>query len=230
MTIPERMPCKYNTEHDLHARLHGTICRYKGVPYKVLLDFPTIFLRDLVTGVDVEKIKFDDPEFDISSPELGYMNLVLPLKAPKNYVRYIERLPIKRWRQGICVNHLMFSKIDGNEISHIPGWPVEMWMSTQGFKDMLQDNYPKLDKAFSILEEGEYIDQSPLGNTAAMCDQIAISKDVAMEKTKSGVIQIYFKADNVGWCAPGTRQINVKSSEMGWIISKYLSQFSWKVE
>jgi hypothetical protein len=225
----EKMPCRYDTPNDIQQRLHGTICRYKGEPVYVYYDVPRIRLKHPVTmKILVDEIKEDDPDFDISSPELGYMNFsFLGEKNPKVRVLYVEREPRKRYRQGLCSSHLTYSDITGNSGTlHIPGMAYEHFIKSQGFYDMLVGNYFSLDDVFGALEEEAVM----LGDVKIACTQMALSKDTAIEKTRSGVYQVYFKADNVGWVAPGTRTVNVKSSEVGWVISRYLNQFSWKVE
>jgi hypothetical protein len=224
----ERMPNRYQTENDLSARLHGTICRYKDQPVYVYVDGKNLHLKHPVTRIDIIQIKWDDPDFDISSPELGYFNLLtLSDRSPKNRVFYAERQPVKKWRQGLNPNVLHYSDIEGDpDKSHIPGMPQDHWLADQGFYDMLTNEYPSLNKAFDILEAETFSTKYGIYS----CKEIAISKDTAIQKTKSGVYQVFYKCDNVGWVAPGTRTVNVKSSEMGWIISKFLKEFNWRVE
>lgn len=240
MKIIERMPCLYSTEKDLHDRLHGTICRYKEKPYSVTVEgTELLYLRDIITNKVVHKVPPNDPDFDTSSPELGYFNLILPETKAVMRVVYAERRPRRQYRQGICSTNLSFSTLDGkNTRDHwlIPGYPDSTWMGYPGFIEMLENDYPMLDKAFDILNDRFIPTNIQNHKTGIMEEQLvpveslAISKDTAIQRTDSGVYQIWYKMDNVGWTTPESRVVRVPSGEMGWIVSKYLSQFSWKID
>ena len=204
-----KMPCRYTTGRDLADRLDGTICMYKDEP--VLVGFhseDSLILYHPVTNIKLTTIHPADEHFDISSQELGYINLK---DGDTNLVMYITRPPHKRWRQGLTYGSLTYQDIKGKNIypHHVP---MEHVIRSQGFYDMLVDNYPSIKEALENYE---------------VC---AISKSVALEKTPSGVVQVYFKNQNVGYLLPGTNRVCVPSSDMGWIVSKFLQQFSWEVE
>ncbi len=241
MKITEHMPCKYNTEKDLYDRLNGTLCRYKGKIVVVLVEGLQVSIRDPLNNKFLKYILPNDPDFDLSSPEMGYMNLILPEgKNPKLRVFYAERTPRRQYRQGLCANNIGFGTLDGSAIrevmAQVPGFPESSWIGYPGFIQMLEDDYPTLDEAFYILDVGYTTAKMSDPKTLEFVDTkvevtvMAISKDTAIQKTDSGVYQVWYKCDNVGWMAPGTRTVNVKSSDIGWIVSKYLSLFSWKVE
>lgn len=225
--IEERMPCLYDTENDLVARIGNTIVRYDGKPVLVIVESKTsLYLKHPVSHDTLYSyIKPSDPLLDISCPELGYMNLAIPGKEPRNDVVYVERLPRRQFHQGLLNGQLSYSSLSG-EPHRVPGYPYGLYLESDGFYGMLIDKYPSLDEAFDILEAEEV--KTPGGKTISV-KQLALSKDVALEKTKSGVYQVYFKCDQIGWCTNEKRVVNVRSHEEGWIVSKYLQQFKWKV-
>lgn len=207
--FPLKMPCRYTTGKDLSDRLDGTICMYKGQPVLVSYYSETeLILHHPVTNMKLHVIHPADEDFDISSQELGYINLD---DGGKNLVLYINRLHHKRWKQGLTYGSLSYQDIR-DKVVYPNHTPIEHVIRSQGFYDMLTDNYPTIQQA---LEEYE------------VC---AISKSVALEKTPSGVIQVFFKNQNVGYLLPGTNRVCVPSNDMGWIVSKFLQQFSWEVE
>lgn len=223
MNFDRRMKCSWDTGNDINSRLHGTICQYKGLPVYVQTGKGgnLITLTHPVTGKDVGDIFYDDENFDVSSIEVGYMNLLLDDKAKakygeKNVVIHAVREPQKKWRQGLNSNVVLFYGLDGNPGKfgqYAPGGIL----SSQGFYDSLVGVFPTLDEALFLLNSGEET-------------QLAISKDVALQRLQSEVILVFYKTQNVGYMAPGSKTVIVPSNEKGWIVSKYLQQFSWIVK
>src|ERR1700754_558210 len=131
MKYEERMPCRYDTEKDLVARLGNSIVRYDGKPVRVLVEGKSsLRLCNPVTGEEINTVKPNDPLLDISCPELGYANLPMGVKKPHNKVVYIERIPYRQFHQGLLTNQLMFSDIGGGQ-AHEPGWPYSLWLENQ---------------------------------------------------------------------------------------------------
>lgn len=230
MKYEERMPCRYDTEKDLINRIGSTIIRYGGKPGMCIVHGKNnLVLEHPVTGMTVAAdIKPNDPLLDISCPELGYMNLTSGGRETKNLACYVERLPYRQYHQGIRSDQLSFTMIDPQD-GHIPGYPQNLWINSQGFYDMLIDNYPSLDEAFRWLDDGERKEATKEGILYTIpVNEVAISRDVALKKMKAGVYFVYFKTDEVGWCTED-RVVNVRSHEEGWIVSKYLQEFKWKV-
>lgn len=218
-----RMKCSWDTNHDINSRLHGTICQYKGLPVYVQTGKGggLITLSHPVTGDDVKDIFYDDEDFDVSSIEVGYLNLLLDGKAKAKYdeksiVVHAVREPQKKWRQGLNSNVVVFNGLDGNPGKfgqYAPGGILSTW----GFYNSITGVFPSLDEALTLLNSGEE-------------RELAISKDVALQRLPSEVILVFFKTQNVGFMAPESKTVVVPSNDKGWIVSKYLQQFNWIVK
>lgn len=218
-----RMKCSWNTGNDINSRLHGTICQYMGLPVYVSTGKGNgiITLSNPVTGDHIKDISHDDEDFDVSSIEIGYMNLLLDPKSvlkygEKNIVVHAVREPHKKWRQGLNNNVVVFSGIDGG-LGKFGQYAPGGIFSTQGFYDSIIGVFPPLDVALALLNSGEE-------------NQLAISKDVALQRLPSEVILVFYKTQNVGYMAPESKTVVVPSNEKGWIVSKYLQQFNWVVK
>lgn len=226
----EIVPCLYNTEKDLQARIHGTICRYENVPYFVHVESAKkINLYDLkkfqLVGDEkpILSVSPTDPLFDISSPEIGYMNFDFELefeaKVLKKYtydnisgnmVLYFQRSPTKQWKQGLNYDSTKSYRIDGGHITLPTNWLYIFY--SEGTRNMLKGEYPTVPVAVYRL----------LRMSTEKYKTIAVSKDVALQKTDSDIIQVYVKRDNVGYILPGERTIHVKKDKNSWITRKYL--------
>jgi hypothetical protein len=227
MDFEERMPCRYETENDLVARIGNTIVRYGGkAAYCIVESKNRLHMKHPAThAIIAQEVKPTDPLLDISCPELGYMNAeIISMKDVKTRVIYVERLPRRQFHQGLTAGQLNFSDISGGYYKE-PGYPNGILLENKGFSDMIDGVYPLFDDAFKTLEDGWI----KIGQKLYEINQLALSRDVALERTKSGVYQVYYKCDQVGWCTEKERVVNVRSHEEGWIVSRYLSEFKWKV-
>lgn len=207
-----KMANRYLSQKDLCDRLHGTICRYKDVPVGVqFVTTNCLMLTDVVTGELVAKISPTDPDFDISSPELGYMNYAN--KDFKLNVVYVSRQPIRRYRQGLYLQCCEFNTIDGG----VQRSPYGMnYFGLQGFKNMIMDIYPPLSQARSMLNEGDV--------------EVAISKEIALKKIDSGLHLVYFKTKNIGWIKPDSMCVEMAAGEFDWVAERYLSRLGIEVK
>lgn len=199
--IKKKMNCRYVSNHDLCQYLSGTIVRYKGLPYMFEVDEDNYaHLYDMVTGEPkVEKIRPDDADLDISSPDLGYMNV-------ETGVQYVYRNTARYYKQGICNYNIKFSGIDGK--NNYPGSINSKWL-----KACLLGDYPSLDVALKIITDPD--DKR---------NEIAISRDVALQYRDSGIILIYLKAKEVASFSVNTKKVSLPTSELTWILERYLNQ------
>lgn len=203
-----KMPCRYDTYKDLHDRLHNTICRYNDEPVLVIIDQKSnghakILLYDPPNGNTVkEGINFDDPLFDISSPELGYVN---EMKNGKQTVYYFIRTTAKKYKQGLMSNAMMFKGIDGKQ--------AQLYASdacrTVGFCNMLRQKYPSVSDVIHDLRSEKI-------------KEAAVSQDIALQYTDSGVILVYLRMKNIGFITPGREKVILKNNEVRWIAQKAL--------
>lgn len=218
-----RMKCSWDTNNDIQSRLHGTICQYKGQPVFVGTGKAAglITLSHPVTGNPIVDINYDDEDFDVSSIEVGYINVLLDQKAKqkfneKNIVSYASREPHKKWRQGINSAIVSFVSIDGRNVK-IGQYAPNGILSSQGFYDSICNEFPDVDKALQLLQKG-------------VETQLAISKDVALQQLPSEVVLVFYKTQNVGYMAPMSKTVIVPNNEKGWIVSRYLQQFDWNIK
>lgn len=215
----EKMPCLYDTEKDLQDRIGGTVCRYKGVPYWVQIESAKkINLLDLVTQkAVVVGISPSDPEFDISSAEVGYVNFkytpeqirYMSNKSLGNKVYYLERIPFRRFRQGLCGDSMTSYTIDGE-----PGIPAANLLASKGFYESQVNSWPSIPVALAIFERGQET-------------EIAIGIDTALHKIESGLALVYYRKKNIGWITPGRRsfEIELSKSPDRWVYERVLSKY-----
>lgn len=224
----EIVPCLYDSHKDLSSRLDSTICRYDNVPYFVrIADYNQIWLYDIIhpnSQQPLLKINPKDRLFDISSPELGYLNAD-PKKAIKqsyplldketsgSLVVRIVRLPVRQWKQGINPDCVTFSNISGS--SDIKGMYLsyQSVIYSQGMKDLILGSYPTPSDALDIL----------MSNSRSDFRTVAISREVAFELTESGIIQVYIRTKNIGYILPGNEKVNIKPGPHSWVVQRILS-------
>lgn len=237
----EIVPCLYNTEKDLQARLHGTICRYDNVPVYVsvisskeirLYEPQVMLISRTKEAVPIKAIRPTDELFDISSPEIGYMNYEfatelnpksyvgekLPNTLTGNLVAYVQRSPVKQWKQGVYPDAVLWTDIRGKQFN--PGVNWTQLFYSNGMVSMIKMEYPAVPVAVHKLSRMH----------DERWKQIAVSKDVALEKTDSDVIQVHIKRENVGYIIPGERTIHLKKDRNSWISRKYLEGLRASVE
>ena len=219
----EYVPCLYRTHKDLADRLDGTICRYKGEPVYISVDDDTLNLWK-VSGLSLQSglgecfasVSAEDPDLDISAIEACYLNvkfhdaLVKRGYPPTTKVYYLTRNTVKNWKQGLSLSHCIFMNLDGKQVTQY-NLPSALGYNLSPIHDAVVGNYPSYATAMNILSDGE----SEMG--------LAISRDIALFKTKVGVVFVYYRTDAVGWIQPGTNKLNLVDGDLGWVASRYLS-------
>lgn len=206
------MRCKIPA-NDLSQRLNETICRYDGKAVRVrYAGGHTLQLLNPHNGGEVALINSDDPKLDISSVPQGYVQL-LP-----SCVVYASRKPLRMYKQGTTNECLSIEYMTPSKRNL-----ARLNVFSKSFADMVDNKYPSFEKAFELLKIKEHDDDKTT--------EIAISRDIALKRIhKLELIIVYFKKVEVGFIAKDSNTIVTPSDQMGWIISKHLSQFSWKVE
>lgn len=203
------MRCKF-PERDLSQRLDHTICRYKGHPYylRYLGDgsfnlFPLETVRKVTKSSMV--IKASDEFLDISTPPLGYF------QATQNNVFYVSRRPNRVYKQGLSLDSISGKDLKNKNVV------IDPWCKS--FEDMILGVYPSIEYTLN-------------GFTGSERDkEIAISKDITLEwKHKLQLVLIHYKNEEVGFMQIGTNTVIVPNTNMGWVVSRYLSQFNWRVQ
>lgn len=212
------MKNRYELPRDIEARFHGTIIRHGGHPYFCLingLEFRLCKLETARTSAEiVKRAMYDDPLLDISTVPLGYTNY-------RGEAYYIERGPIRRYKQGIddqAVRVSMCGRLRGGGI----GVRTKDLMFSKEFEASILGKYPTAERCIETLrkkaEDG--VDYS---------GSMAFGRHNAMTVDAMGIIKVYHRNEYVGWIAPGSRVINVPSHDCSWIVSKELSGFGVEI-
>lgn len=219
----EYVPCLYKTHKDLADRLDGTICRYKGEPVYVSVEDEMLNLHKVI-GLSFQhgfmeslaKIGPEDPDFDISAIEACYLNVnfhesLLKRGYPHTTrTTYLTRNTVKSWKQGLSLNGAIFLGIDGKPTEY--NFSSALGYDLTPIYDAVIGNYPSYDLAMAYLSSSREPEA-----------WMAISRDVALFKTKVGVVFVYYRTDAVGWIQPGTNKLNLVDGDLGWVASRYLS-------
>tara|TARA_Y100000780_G_C13651018_1_gene404566 strand:+ start:527 stop:1138 length:612 start_codon:yes stop_codon:yes gene_type:complete len=203
------MFCKYPAG-DLNARLSGTICRYDGIPYLIqITDGGSIRLCDLVTGEEESKIVSSDPKFDISTPELGYVNF-------RGYCMYLSRYPGRRYKQGIDNRNTLMTALPNNPNGARAGRGGHN-LHCEEVRKMLLNNYGDGRAVLEKLRAGKYTSR-------------AISRSVAFSIDAIGLVSVFYKNSLVGHIYPDKDFISVPTSDMAWIVSCHIDGFGFEVD
>lgn len=208
------MRSKYS-DKDLRDRLEGTVCRYNEHPYYVAYGGgQTLLLSDMKNpgNKTLYKIVGSDPDLDISTIPLGYVQL------NNTRVLYVERKPHRRFKQGVDPDSVRYSTIDGKS-GHEAGHVIhDLSFYSASVENMILDLYPNLDAVLSTKLDRD--------------TEVAISREVALKYRKDlDMWEVYLQKEVVGYIPPGgSRTVIVPNNEMGWVVSLKLGMFSWEVQ
>jgi hypothetical protein len=187
--------------------MNGGVAFYGGKPVLISAGGGLIAISDFPNGENPKNILAADPDLDLASPVLGYVNM-------PEYCLYVYRKPERKYKQTLTYGSI--------------GWfdPSNMGVSlalrqnnifyTKHFKDMLENIYPNLNAVLKALGNGKIKSR-------------AISRNVALGVDSFGIIRVYYKMTEVGYISPGTTTVSVPEGKLAWVISKYLREYSWEV-
>ncbi len=206
---------------DVNQKLDGCVFRYKGVPYMVRAGGggAQVTLYELTNPHKIyAQIKYNDPDLDISSVPLGYVNRVM-----FDDVSYLIRNPIRRVKQGVNEQN--------TKVVPLPGRPrlvnVHNFIWSQGFIDAVTNKFPPLDVALKSLRQRLNV----VNMQEIRYQSMAISRDIALMIDEMGIITVFYKNNYVGWIQPNKDIVHVKSNELGWVVSRYLSHIlGWVID
>jgi hypothetical protein len=201
---------------DIPQKIAESIFMYKGTPYYFKEGGGQMLeLYDLEYGgggPPKHQIKFTDDHFDFSSIPLGYVNY-----KKFELTAYLSRIPVRKVKQGINQHNSKFQYLPGSAKKKIVN--VTSLLFSQGFVEMAQRRYPSLEQALHGLRK--------LGGVG----EIAINLSIALSIDEQGIIKVFYKNQYVGWIQPNKYIVHVKSDELGWVISKYLSHvLGWQID
>jgi hypothetical protein len=192
---------------DVRSRLHGTIIRFKNHPYLVDVEPGTssLGLHDLESGDLVVRVEPDDPNIDISSLPLGYVNL-----EKLKIAVYIKREPLRRFKQGVVIQDLTQRSLSDEGsigLRHVHG---------KGLVDCVINRYPTMDKALlNITRDG--------------WKSVAIDRDIAFKRTGS-TLSVFLKDEEVGIMKLGSNRVTIKKTDVSWVHKELLEKVkTWEV-
>src|SRR5690606_33731831 len=119
-------------------------------------------LSDPLSGARILQIKPNDPDFDISSPGIGAVNHVYQGRV---YAVFLERLPQKRYRQGLYAECCSVRLVDG--IS--PPFHAGHVFRTKGLIDAIEGRYPPFKIALAFLRSEKQ-------------EEVALSRQFALKR------------------------------------------------
>lgn len=214
---------------DVQQKLDSCIFRYKGVPYYVRGKNATLSLYVLGNQNEnaAHQIPYNDPDLDISSIPLGYVNVPNPSDKGAYFVYYFTRIPVRRVKQGVTTENTNMSALPGaNKMAQ-----KSNVMFSKSMTDSIIGNFPKLDIALKELRRLVASKDAEILQGKSARFEIAISRSIALVIDQMGIIRVYHKNVYIGWIAPDDYVIHVKSNDLGWIVSKYLHHIlGWKVD
>jgi len=195
---------------DVRARLHGTIIRWKGLPYccDVASGDATIGLQDIANGNLIGRVESDDIDLDISSINIGYVNIIDP---DYKMAVYLKREPLRQFKQGLSIDHLT-QKTLRNSVSSVPKQKI----MSRGFVDAVIGKFPSVKEAIDLIsKKGWY--------------SVAVSRDVAL-KRENDLLKVYIKDTEVGYMKLGTDRLIVPKTEQSYYHIIWLNDISgWEV-
>lgn len=205
------MSCRY-PDQDLPRRLDQGIVRYKGKPFILKIDRggdKEVGLYKLAGQRFVTKIKVDDPDLDISTPPLGY------IQYNEHLVAYVMRRPLRQFKQTITQDTVVYEGLGGKALGFKPN------LYSQAYEDAVLGKFPTYQE---IRDEFLKLNEK--------CEKV-LSLEVALQWVPElKIIHVFYKNEIVGLVThldPYT--VIVPDSDKGWIVSRYLGVFrGWKVQ
>lgn len=181
---------------DIKARLGSTVIRYKGVPYWCEVPDIDLVLIDMVDRSTKARVDADDPDVDISSLTLGYVNT----PHPYNCAIYLARNPLRMYKQGVDLSRLTYTPLVEDKDKFAVDYNR---MFCQGFVDSINNVFPTLNEAIKIL-------------TTSKVKSVAVSKDIGLLK-QVDMLKVYLKGLEVGWMKLGSNKVFVPKTETSWL-------------
>jgi hypothetical protein len=210
LKIPTYMPNKY-IGPDITNRLDQCLAFYKGEPFYVRANGNSLNLYPLpLSHKDPTHttIKPNDPDFDISSPELGYSNAVKE-DVGSNYVKLFVRLSYRRgYKQGVWEGNSRVYNIDGTPLGALS-------LADKSLYRLLKNDFPKYEEALLILESS---------------GQVAFCPDFAAKKLKVGVRVMYYRGEEIGVFSPEDGTIVIRPGPGNEVFKKIMkTDKPWRI-
>lgn len=192
---------------DVKNRLSNTIIRWRGIPVicKTTDDGTILSLFDMRTrNTLIANVDPDDPNIDISSINLGYVQF----PAPYNCAVYVRRQPRRIYKQGVDPSHLTYTPLS---IRYGNGDADYAMMYTESVFDSLTGKFPTVKNAIDMI-------------TKAKVESVALSLDVGLIRNKD-TFKFYIKGVEVGFAkASEPNVVIIPKNEVSWVHTLILSE------
>lgn len=151
-SVKKKTSVRYLTNSDAQMRLHGSVVMFDNIP--VFIEQNSDSIKFEVTPLDgVSKVpntvSANDERLNISSVELGYVNLTSKAVTPDAV--YVQRIPARKQKQGVTADSLFFYREGGESL----------WMDSRGWKVPFVDLdrtirgvYPSVQEAYEAVRSG----------------------------------------------------------------------------
>lgn len=204
---------------DIAQKMDNCLFRYKGQPVWVRhagSDQVALYNSMEPNGNNFATVAYNDKDLDFDSIPLGYVNY-----SPFKSVYYLKRIPVRKVRQGINDHNVRMSKLG----SGMPG-SVNNILRSKAFVDMVNSRYPTLED--SLIKLRKMVKENHENSFEPM---IAISDRIGLVIDAQSIIRVFYKQQYVGWMEPQKNVVHVKSDDLGWVVSKYLSHIlGWIID
>lgn len=202
---PEYMPNTFQSQKDLYDRLNETICRYRSEPVFVAFDTAnSLYLYSPDRSTIIKQIRPDDPDLDISSIELGYINI--PDAHGVNRVYYTKRKVTKSpYKQGLHKGNIIIEDILGTLHGNVIRGTCPLYSNT--IQALVKNDYPKFTDVFKTGYEDV---------------EVAVSKELAFKGSRTGLKLVFHRGKNVGYMHRETDLVFVHEGELKFITEKVL--------
>jgi hypothetical protein len=197
--------------NDFEARLNGGVAFYGTQPVIISTLGERITISNFPSGEPIKEISKDDENLDISSPQLGYVNM-------NRNCYFVYRRPARRYKQTLTHQSIDYFDPSADRREFTPGPDIRELFYSKNFASMLTDKYPPLDGVFAAFN-----------SKTSKIKSRAISRDVALAIDSFGIIRVFYKMEEVGHINPGSTVVQVPSGTLAWVISEYLKDFSWEI-
>ncbi len=193
----------YQTRDEAQLRLSNTVVIYDKAPIWVrqaLHNDEGLIVLEVcrLKGNRTKVIELRDPKLNLRNLPLGYMNCT-------SNVRYLTRIPTRRYKQGLCRSNVHIPNLDAEVMGGVinqqfyqeeeqpaPGADLQHIMGEEGFTHMMTGVYPAYANVMELLTDKKRPIQS-----------MAFSRTLALAKDNIELIYIGYKGERVGWSEDG---------------------------
>lgn len=217
--------CRYASADDIRTKLHGSMIMFGNEPVQVTTgNYPNYKKLDLGFVADTggisryeQDINVNDPRINQYEFNLGWFNLVSPRTGGRS-LAYGERLPVRRWKQGLCIDSVMINVYSKGGVS-------TRCQPTQGeLATMMRGKYPTLDE---MLDQFRSVGKAAFnsgGFGCALSHEVALLLPDEMWTAEVCYFNVYVGKVLVGRYHPKSRTIESTKEGMFSVVSETLRQ------